>query len=73
MKLLKVQGAPLVRDMNSNALISCDSGGLQEYQKKRRLMELQKNEMNSIKNEIDELKTDMSEIKNLLVKLLETK
>lgn len=73
MKLLKVQGAPLVRDVHSNALISCDPNGLQEYQRKRKIMELQKNEMNSIKNEIDELKTDMAEIKNLLVKLLETK
>ena len=73
MTLVKVQGKPLVRDMNSNALISYDQNGLNEYQKKRKLMEMQKNEMDSVKNEINDLKSDIGDIKRLLTQLLETK
>lgn len=60
----------LVRDMETGAIINRDVNGLNEYQKRRLILQTQKEEINNMKDNISELKGDVSEIKNLLSQLL---
>jgi len=69
--IVQIPGTNLVRDTSSMALINQDQNGLNEYMKKRKLMESQKSEINSMKSDISELKGDMQEIKQLILKLME--
>ena len=72
MTLLKVQGQTnLFRDTNNQALISTDVGGLEEYNRRRKIMASQKEELNKVKSELDSIKNDISEIKQLMHKLIE--
>lgn len=71
MPLVKVPGTSFVRDTESMALLNRDVSGLEEYKNKRRMMELQRQEINNVKCEMDDLKKDMADIKTLLIKLLE--
>jgi hypothetical protein len=67
----KVTGTSYVRDMSTGVLINKDSTGLQDYKEKRRLAEVQKEEINKIKAEMLGIKSDVSDIKLLLKQLLE--
>ena len=69
--LVKVNGTNFVRDTDSMVLLNKDTGGLEEYKMKRRMVETQKAEINNVKSEIQNIKQDMSEIKELMLKLLE--
>lgn len=69
--LVKVEGTSFVRDINSMALINKDINGLEDYKRKRNLMVMQKEEINTIKSELDGIKTDMLEIKSLMRQLLD--
>jgi len=69
--LIKVQGTEFVRDTNSTALINRDATGLEEYYRKRRMMSVQKEEINKIKIENEYIKQELSEIKQMMFKLLE--
>ena len=68
---IQIPGSTYVRDTNSMALVNHDINGLNEYMKKRKMMENQKHEINNIKSDIAALIEDMGEIKQLLSKLLE--
>ena len=70
--LVKVNGANLVRDTQSMALINTDNNEKNEYYSKVRLLQNQKNEINNVKAEMANIKDDVTEIKQLLMKLLES-
>ena len=42
-----------------------------EYYAKRKLLNIQKEELNSIRSEIDNMKSDVSDIKQLLIQLMD--
>jgi hypothetical protein len=68
---IQIPGTTLIRDTNTMALINQDTNGLNEYMKKRKMLESQKSEINNMKSDISELKDDMQEIKQLILKLVE--
>ena len=68
--LVKVDGANLVRDTASMALMPVDSTEKNEYYAKVQMMKLQKTEINNLKQEINGIKNDVSEIKSLLCQLI---
>jgi hypothetical protein len=70
MSLVPIPGTTLVRETNSMALINQDKNGLEQYLKKRHLMEAQKEEINKVKSEIADIKNDVQEIKQLMLQLL---
>ena len=70
MTLVPIPGTTLVRETNSMALINQDKNGLEQYLKKRHLMEVQKEEINKVKSEIVDIKNDVQEIKQLMLQLL---
>ena len=70
MTLVPIPGTTLVRETNSMALIKQDKNGLEQYLKKRHLMEVQKEEINKVKSEIADIKDDVQEIKQLMLQLL---
>lgn len=70
MTLVPIPGTTLVRETNSMALINQDKNGLEQYLKKRHLMEVQKEEINKVKSEIADIKDDVQEIKQLMLQLL---
>jgi len=69
MALVKIPGTSYLRDTKTMALINTDSGALDEYQLKSKLVNTQKTEINNIKNEIQDIKNDVEEIKYLLRQL----
>jgi hypothetical protein len=69
--LVKVEGTSFVRDISSMALINKDVNGLEDYKRKRNLLAMQKEEINTIKSEINGIKSDMLEIKSLMRQLLD--
>lgn len=71
MQLVKIPGTALVRDTTTRALINQDKNGLNDYLNKRKIMEAQRSEINTLKTEITNIKDDMHEIKSLLLTLLE--
>ena len=68
---VKVTGTNFVRDINSMAIINTDNAEKNEYYAKRKLLDNQKHELNSIRYEIDNMKSDVSEIKQLLLQLMD--
>jgi hypothetical protein len=71
MSLVNIPGTTLYRDTETMALINKDKNGLDDYLKKRKMMEIQKEEINNMKSDINSLKNDTQEIKQMLCKLLE--
>ena len=69
--LVQITGTSLYRDTETMALVNKDVSGLEEYNTKRRILTVQKNEINNIKTEIASIKNDMFEIKQLMLKLIE--
>ena len=70
--LVKIEGNNhFYRDTNTMALVNRDEGAKNEYYAKRKLLEVQKTEINTIKSEMESIKSDMSEIKNLMLQLLD--
>jgi hypothetical protein len=69
--IVPIPGTNLVRDTNSMGIINRDRNGLEDYIAKRKLMALQKEEINNVKMEIAGVKNDMQEIKQLLLKLMD--
>ena len=68
--LVKVNDSNYVRDTNSMALLNSDNNGLKEYISKRKLLQAQREEINTIKSEVNDLKQDLSEIKSMVLQLL---
>jgi hypothetical protein len=66
---VKVTGTNFVRDTGSMGLSNIDVAAKDEYYNKVRLMQSQKEQINSMNNEISDLKNDISEIKSLLKQL----
>lgn len=56
------------RDPNSNAIVSSDVVGLQQYKMRKQ----QTMRVEELKQEVNSLKDDMTEIKNLLQTLVKT-
>jgi len=69
--LVQITGTSLYRDTETMALVNKDVSGLEEYNTKRRILTVQKNEINNIKTEITSIKDDMLEIKQLMLKLMD--
>ena len=69
--IVPITGTTLVRDTKSMALINQDKNGLDDYLKKRNLMAIQKQEINTMKADIIDVKNDIQEIKQLLLKMLD--
>jgi hypothetical protein len=67
---VKVNGTNFVRDTDTMALINKDVNGLEEYKMKRRMAQVQREEINNVKSEVANIREDMSEIKALLLKLI---
>ena len=66
----------LIRDTQTQAVISSDRQGLLEY--RRRAKALKENQdkiesINTVKDDVNNLKNEMGEIKELLLKLISTK
>jgi hypothetical protein len=69
--LVKVEGTNMYRDTKTMALMNKDDAARDEYYMKKRLIQNQKQEINTVKVEIETIKNEMSEIKQLMLKLLE--
>jgi uncharacterized coiled-coil DUF342 family protein len=69
--LVKVPNTPFVRDTESMALINTDTAAQEEYYSKVRIIQNQKQEINTVRTEIDEVRNQLEEIKNLVAKLLD--
>jgi arginine repressor len=67
---VKVNGASLVRDINSMGISNIDTESRNEYYTKLRLINNQKESLNKVNEEISELRNEMGEIKELLAKLV---
>jgi hypothetical protein len=67
---VKVNGTNFVRDTDTMALINKDVNGLQEYNMKRRMAQVQREEINNVKSQVAEIREDMNEVKALLLKLI---
>lgn len=70
LKIVKVEGAPFIRDVASMGLSNVDINSKNEYYSKVRLLKTQKDEINTIKSEVNSIKTDMQDIKQLLTQIL---
>ena len=68
---VKVTGTPLVRDVQSKALLNTDNNDKNDYMNRVQQIKLQKQEINTVKTEVQNIKDDVTEIKQLLHKLLE--
>jgi hypothetical protein len=71
MDLVKVNGTNMVRDKKSMALINTDNNEKNEYYSKVRLLQNQKEQINTVKSEINDIRNEMKEIKELMLKLIE--
>lgn len=71
MTSVKVTGTDFIRDINSMGLSNINSIEKSEYYLKRKILQTQNIEINSIRSEIDGIKSDVSDIKNMLLKLME--
>lgn len=71
MALVKVNGASMLRDTNSMALINNDPIGKNEYLVKARILQNQKTELNNMRSEMDSIKSDVLEIKLMLQKFMD--
>jgi hypothetical protein len=71
MPLVKIPGTSFVRDTNSMVLINTDETSKSDYQVKAKILQNQKQEINTIKTEMNGIKNDITELKNLMLKLLD--
>ena len=71
MTMVRVTGTDFVRDIGSMGLSNTNSREKEEYYSKQKIIQLQKQEINSMKSEIESIKTDVSDIKQLLLQLME--
>ena len=71
MTMVKVTGTDFVRDISSMGLSNINPKEKEEYYAKQKLLQLQKQEINTIKSEIDLIKADLSDIKQLLLQLMD--
>jgi hypothetical protein len=69
--LVKVQNEKMVRDTTNRALMNIDDNARNEYYSKVRLLQTQKEQINTIKGEMEEVRNEMKDIKSLLLKLIE--
>lgn len=69
--LVKIPGTNLMRDTESMALINMDNTEKNDYYSKVKLLQNQKEQINTIKQEINGVKDDISDIKQLLKQLLD--
>ena len=69
--MVKVTGTDFVRDINSMGLSNINSKEKEEYYSKQKIIQNQKQELNSMRTEIDTIKSDVSEIKQLLLQLMD--
>lgn len=69
--LIQIPDTTYVRDTNSMALINKDQNGLSDYMKKRHILAVQKDEINTLKSNVEEIKEDMQDIKKLLLQLMD--
>lgn len=68
-KYAKVDGHEnLVRDLETNAIISIDNIGANNYDNNKNLKKSQKKEIENLKNEVSDIKYSIEEIKHLLKK-----
>lgn len=67
---VEVKDSKFVRDTKSMALINKDNSARDEYLAKVRMLNLQKQEINSIRSELSEVKNDITEIKEMLSQLI---
>ena len=70
MSYVRVNGANLMRDTNSMALLPIDNTEKNDYYRKLKVVQAQKEEINSIKTEMTSIQSDMKEIKILMLQLL---
>jgi archaellum component FlaC len=69
--LVQIPGTNLMRDTESMALINMDNSEKNDYYSKLKLIQNQKEQINTIKQEINGVKDDISDIKTLLKQLLD--
>jgi hypothetical protein len=69
--LVKIPGTNLMRDTESMALLNIDNTEKNDYYSKLKLLQNQKEQINTIKQEINGVKDDISDIKQLLKQLLD--
>jgi archaellum component FlaC len=69
--LVQIPGTNLMRDTESMALINMDNSEKNDYYSKLKLIQNQKEQINTIKQEINGVKDDISDIKHLLKQLLD--
>lgn len=68
--LVEVKESKFVRDTTSMALINKDTSARDEYLAKVRMLNNQKQEINSLRMEISSVKDDINDIKQLLAQLI---
>jgi hypothetical protein len=69
--LVNIPGTNLMRDTESMALINLDNTEKNEYYSKLKLLQNQKEQINTVKEEINGLKDEIGDIKQLLKQLLD--
>ena len=68
--LVKVNGTSFVRDTRSMVLNNTDTAAKEEYYNKVRMLQSQKEQINTMSMEIFNLKSELGDIKNLLQQLV---
>lgn len=68
--LVKVNGTSFVRDTRSMVLNNTDTAAKEEYYNKVRMVQSQKEQINTMSMEIFNLKSELGDIKNLLQQLV---
>ena len=71
--LVKIDGKPYVRDINTMALMPVDDTQKNDYYTKQRLLKVQREEINKVNEKVNTLAEDVLEIKNLLKQLIKEK
>lgn len=66
---VKIQNTELVRDMDTQAVLSTDVGGLQAYQAQRRRILAQRKEAQDTKQRLESIEREMATLKKIVGEL----
>lgn len=68
---VKIVDKPLIRDLNSKAVLNVDKNGLNEYLIKRDFLKKKTEEEHQMKKRLMTVEEDLKQIKNLLNELIQ--
>lgn len=68
--IVKIKDMPMVRDLNSKAILSVDKVGLNNYLMRKEIAKQQSEEKKKINDRLDSVEKNLQEITQLLNKLV---